>query len=178
MKKPSAPSGYLFLFLIILILYGLVGIFPKVPSESSLEEGNTFVEVAGDVRWPGVYASDALPRLDALVERAGGIRGKGRLPVKDQGAGLVSGARVDVLERGYSIGEMSAFYKVTLGIPLSLNYETETGLTALPGLGPGLAQAIIQERAKRGGFERLEDLSAVKGIGPRLFHRIAPLLRL
>ena len=129
------------------------------------------------MRRPGVYAFKAFPGWEALVERAGGMRGKGRIPAGNQERDLGSGARVDVLERGYSIGEMSAFYKITLGIPLSLNRETETGLTALPGLGPGLARAIVQERARRGGFKRPEDLLAVKGIGPVLFHRIAPFLR-
>lgn len=78
----------------------------------------------------------------------------------------------------YSLKEMSAFYKITLGIPISLNRETVTGLTALPGVGPGLARAIIRERSRHGGFSRLEDVLAVKGVGPRLFRKIAPMLQL
>ncbi|MBW2206276.1 MAG: helix-hairpin-helix domain-containing protein [Deltaproteobacteria bacterium] len=59
-----------------------------------------------------------------------------------------------------------------------MNRETETGLTALPGVGPVLARAIIRERSRRGGFSRLEDVVAVKGVGPRLFRKIAPMLQL
>jgi len=95
---------------------------------------------------------------------------------------LHSGERVFFRNQGgltaYTLGEMSAFYKVTLGIPVSLNRETETGLTALPGVGPVLARAIIRERSRRGGFSRLEDVVAVKGVGPRLFRKIAPMLQL
>lgn len=174
--RKDAVSGYPALFLMILILSGLAAVFQRSPSELSRDKGDTFVEVAGAVARPGVYAFDAPVPLGAAVERAGGVRGS--VPAAEQGALFPSGTRIEVLERGVSIGEMSAFYKVTLGIPLSLNQETETGLTALPGVGPGLARAIVRERVRRGGFESLEDVLAVKGLGPGLFHKIAPLLRL
>jgi competence protein ComEA len=69
---------------------------------------------------------------------------------------------------------MSAFYKITLGIPISLNKESETGLTAIPGIGPGLAKAIVRERSERGGFQHLRDVLSVKGIGPKLYEKIKP----
>ena len=175
MQKEIA-SGYRALFLMILILSGLAVVLQRAPSVPSRDKGGTFVEVAGAVARPGVYAFDAPVPLDAVAERAGGVSGSA--PVAEQRALFPSGTRIQVLERGVSIGEMWAFYKVTLGISLALNQETETGLTALPGVGPGLAQAIVRERVRRGGFESLEDVLAVKGVGPGLFHRIAPLLRL
>jgi competence protein ComEA len=78
----------------------------------------------------------------------------------------------------FLLSEMSAFYKITLGIPISLNTESETGLTAIPGIGPGLAKAIVEKRSKRGGFLRLSDVLSVKGIGPRLYKRISPFVTL
>lgn len=70
----------------------------------------------------------------------------------------------------------SAFQKLTLGIPIGLNSETETGLTAVPGIGPALAAAIVLEREKRGGFQSLEDLQDVAGINKRLLEKIRPFM--
>ena len=70
----------------------------------------------------------------------------------------------------------SAFHKLTLGIPIGLNNESETGLTAIAGIGPALAAAIVLEREKRGGFKSLEDLQDVRGISKRLFEKIRPFL--
>ena len=50
-------------------------------------------------------------------------------------------------------------------------------LDALPGIGPVLAERIVAERRRVGGFRRVEDLLAVHGIGPRLFERLRPHLR-
>ena len=72
--------------------------------------------------------------------------------------------------------EMSAFYKTTLGIPIYLNSESEMGLTAIPGIGLGLAKAIVEERTKRGGFKSLDELLSVNGIGEKLYRKVTPYL--
>lgn len=72
------------------------------------------------------------------------------------------------------LGEMSAFYKVTLGLPIRLNRESPEGLTAIPGIGPRTAEAIVRERTKTGGFKRIEDLRSVPGVGPALRQTIKP----
>ena len=48
---------------------------------------------------------------------------------------------------------------------VDVNRATVDELCALQGIGPKLAQAIVEERAARGGFAYPEDLTAVKGIG-------------
>ncbi len=73
-------------------------------------------------------------------------------------------------------GEISAFNKITLGFPVSINREGLEGLTAVPGIGPKIAEAIVRTRDKRGGFECLEDVKSVRGIGPALFRRIRPYI--
>lgn len=55
---------------------------------------------------------------------------------------------------------------------LDLNRATAAELDALPGIGPVLAGRIVEERTRRAGFERVEDLLAVPGIGPKLFARL------
>lgn len=52
------------------------------------------------------------------------------------------------------------------GRPLDLNRATEAELEGLPGIGPGLAAAIVRWRDREGPFRRPEDLLRVPGVGP------------
>lgn len=66
----------------------------------------------------------------------------------------------------------------TLRGPLDLNTATAGELEALPRVGPALAARIVEHRHQHGPFVTLDDLDAVKGVGPRLLQRLRPLLRL
>ena len=57
--------------------------------------------------------------------------------------------------------------------PLDLNRADAHALDALPGVGPVLAGRIIEQRRRYGPFRRVEDLLAVRGVGPRLLARLA-----
>lgn len=75
-------------------------------------------------------------------------------------------------------GGVSAFHKVTLGIPINVNKESADGLTAIPGIGNALARTIEKERKKRNGFTDINDLKTVSGIGEKLFAKIKPYVTL
>ena len=51
--------------------------------------------------------------------------------------------------------------------PLDLNAATAEQLARLPGVGPGLARRIVEERQRRGRFDGPEGLRSVLGMGPR-----------
>ena len=59
---------------------------------------------------------------------------------------------------------------------LDLNSATGQDLDALPGVGPKLAERIMEYRESVGVFHTLEELRAVKGIGNKTFERIRPLV--
>ncbi len=59
---------------------------------------------------------------------------------------------------------------------LDLNQADAAALTALRGIGPALAQRVVEHRQQVGPFASLDDLVQVSGIGPALVERLRPLL--
>lgn len=57
-------------------------------------------------------------------------------------------------------------------VPLDLNRAVQEELERLPGVGPVLAQRILQYRQKKGGFKSVQELSRVPGIGPKKLAQI------
>jgi competence protein ComEA len=66
----------------------------------------------------------------------------------------------------------------TIPWPLDLNAVTREELDAIPGIGPSLAERILQYRTEHGRFTVYEDLKNVKGIGPVMLERLRAYLAL
>lgn len=60
---------------------------------------------------------------------------------------------------------------------VELNTASAAELRTLPGVGERTAERIIEYREEHGGFEKIEDLMNVRGIGERTFLRLRPLVR-
>jgi competence protein ComEA len=60
--------------------------------------------------------------------------------------------------------------------PIDLNRASAEELETLPGIGASKAAAIVEAREAQGGFASLEDLEAVRGIGPALMAKLRPLV--
>jgi comEA protein len=65
-----------------------------------------------------------------------------------------------------------------LTIQISINDATAGDLETLPGIGPSLAQRIVDYRENIGKFATLESLKEVKGIGEKLYSKIRPFIKL
>ena len=61
---------------------------------------------------------------------------------------------------------------------LDINHASARELDSLPGVGPVLAARILDHRERYGAFREIDDLRAVRGIGPKLFSRIKDRVRL
>jgi competence ComEA-like helix-hairpin-helix protein len=57
---------------------------------------------------------------------------------------------------------------------LELNHATAAELALLPGIGPRLAERIVNDRQDHGPFRTVDDLQRVHGIGPIKAERIKP----
>jgi len=123
-------------------------------------DGELVIQVDGAVVRPGVYRLPAGARLSDAVAAAGGVRHDADGGAVNRARRLRDGERVTIPDAGVASRDGNDL--------LDLNSATAAALEALPGVGPVLARRIVEHRASRGGFQRLEDLLQVKGVGPRL----------
>ena len=64
----------------------------------------------------------------------------------------------------------------TATAPVNLNTATAEQLATIPGVGPKMAERIIDYRQKNGGFKKVEDLMNVSGVGEKSFLKMKPLI--
>jgi competence protein ComEA len=64
----------------------------------------------------------------------------------------------------------------TATAPVNLNTATAEQLATVPGVGPKMAERIIDYRQKNGGFKKIEDLMNVSGVGEKSFLKMKPLI--
>ena len=55
---------------------------------------------------------------------------------------------------------------------MNINLADQETLESLPGIGPSLAQRIIEYRENNGKFQKIEDIQNVKGIGDSKYSNI------
>ncbi|MEU9287591.1 ComEA family DNA-binding protein [Streptomyces sp. NPDC048275] len=147
------------------------------------------VDVRGKVRSPGLQRLSAGSRVEDALRAAGGVRpganteglNRARLLVDGEQvvvgapapvAGTVTGGGIGVTGTGGSASGVAP------SAPVPLNTATVDQLDILPGVGPVLAQHIIEYRTQHGGFRSVDELREVNGIGDRRFADLQNLVRL
>ncbi|WP_322748158.1 MULTISPECIES: ComEA family DNA-binding protein [unclassified Frankia] len=147
------------------------------------------VEVVGKVHSPGVLTVAAGSRVADALAQAGGV-----LPGTDT-AGLalarrlVDGEQIMVDGRpgpappapagagtGGGTGGGTGSSAITPETPLNLNTATVDALDGLPGVGPVLAQRIVEWRKAHGTFTSPHQLGDVTGVGDRRLTDLLPLI--
>ncbi len=166
--------------LLAVLSLGLAGSADRRPADRKPAAGEThFLAASGDVSRPGVYAFRENGVTIRGLARAAGCGSELEVRTLLQGGFLPSGSVV-VFVRGsrrvasFRTEPMDGFRRMTLGIPLSVNRSSREDLTALPGVGPSLALAMVEHRRRTKGFHGEEDLLSVRGIGHRRLERMKP----
>ena len=150
----------------------------EVPRVLSGEKG-FILELDGNVEGRGIIPVEPGMTVGEALEKAGGVYGTLSLPQETLGQRIERNSRLSVLPEEEGKGEirveaLSPAKLKVLSIPISLNSATAEELDTLPGIGPKMAQAIVEFRERYGNFYSPEDLLQVPGIGPKKLAALKP----
>jgi len=152
-------------------------------SQRGVESLRIAVHVVGAVQQPGVYYLAAGSRGDDAVRLAGGATAQADMRRINLAAVLVDGQQLLIPRIGERIPNNSVPNTVPNaprnGMPtlIDINQATVADLDRLPGVGPSTAQAIVDHRTRNGPFASVDDLLAVRGIGPAKLAELRALVR-
>ncbi|WP_343286220.1 ComEA family DNA-binding protein [Streptomyces sp. AM 4-1-1] len=148
--------------------------------------------MSGKVLRPGVQRLPSGSRVEDALRAAGGVRngtdvtGLNRARLLSDGEQVVVGGPPGTQPGapsgftgpgGGQAGSAMTGGTVSEANPISLGTATIEQLDTLPGVGPVLAQHIVDYRTQHGGFRSVDELREVKGIGDGRFADLRPLVR-
>ena len=145
----------------------------RTPTPASVQ--GLVVHVVGRVAHPGVVTLAAGARVADAVEAAGGLRRDADVTHVNLARPVADGEQILVPRRGEDPPPPSSGTSTVPG-KVDLNAADVAALDALPGIGPVLAQRIVDHREQHGPFPDVASLSDVPGIGPALERRLADLV--
>ncbi|MBI3162666.1 MAG: ComEA family DNA-binding protein [Anaerolineales bacterium] len=152
------------------------------------------VHIIGAVPRPGLYEFAEGARVQDAINAAGGLLSSANVASINLAALLEDGQQLDIPYKSGEepLAEDSGGGEDDLNLPGGTEEPTDTGgseddlinintasleeLDSLPGIGPSIAQRIIDYRDENGPFASIEDLLNVSGIGPSTFDQIKDLI--
>jgi competence protein ComEA len=136
------------------------------------------VSVVGSVARPGLVTLPEGARVADAVAAAGGLLPEADPASVNLAAVVSDGQQVAVgLPGAVADGAAAGGTTAASGSGrVDLNAATATDLDALPGIGPVLAQRIVEHREQNGPFRTVEQLDDVPGIGPATYAELAELV--
>jgi competence protein ComEA len=142
----------------------------EVTSAVIVQEVEIFVDVAGAVNNPGVYSLSGKSRVIDAIKAAGDSAPGADLSTINLARIVSDGEQIYV---DSSSGRSSGSVKRNIRTgPINLNRATKSQLDTLDGIGPVIAQRIIDFRKVNGPFLTIDDIQKVSGIGTAKFAQI------
>lgn len=144
------------------------------PDAGSGSGSTLVVSVIGQVHQPGLVSVASGARVADAIAAAGGALPEADLSSVNLARLVVDGEQIAVGIPGSALPDGGD--PADSGGLINLNTASQAELEELPGIGPVLAQRIIEFRADNGGFTAVEQLREVSGIGPTVFEDIVDLV--
>ena len=151
-------------------------------SKKSSSAAEVYVDVDGAVASPGVYRLKEGARVSQAIDAAGGLTTEADVTGLNRASKVADGQKIYVP----TVGEQQAA-AVTSGADIgasptsgagassglvNINTASAAELQTLSGIGPSMAQSIIDERTQNGAFASVDDLMRVSGIGEKKLAKI------
>lgn len=178
LDKPSKKKLGMALLGSIVVVYLLITQNPEpvVKTESSASSdlefaGSIFVHVVGEVNEPGLYELELGSRVSDAIDVAGGFTPEAVQSSVNLARNLSDGEQVIIASEDQFQADSGASL-------VSLNRASVADLDTLPGVGPALANRIIEHRTSIGAFSDVRQLREVSGIGEKMFAKIKDLVTL
>lgn len=136
--------------------------------------------ICGEVKNPGVYEIEDGARIIDLLELAGGQSENACLEIINLAQIVIDGQRIYVPSQEEVISNNSLFftddylndYNSSENRLVNVNTANLNELESLPGIGPVIANNIIEYRNSNGSFKKKEELKNVTGIGEKKYEEI------
>ena len=149
------------------------------PSAKSSSAAEVYVDVDGAVVKPGVYRLKDGARVSQAIDAAGGLTAEADVTVLNRASKITDGQKIYVPTVGEqqtaAAGGSSASTTPGTGSSsglVNINTGSAAELQTLSGIGPSMAQSIIDERTQNGAFASVDDLMRVSGIGEKKLAKI------
>lgn len=150
---------------------GVALVAPATPTASPTT--SIVVHVAGAVHKPGVYSFPSGSRVGDAIIAAGGAAPGADINSINLARPLADGERVWIPRKGETpppeASGASAGPGGAAGGKVNINAASAAQLEDLPGIGPALAERIVEYRTQHGPFRTIRDLMKVTGIGEKKF---------
>jgi competence protein ComEA len=176
--SPNQKRGLLAISLLLLIISFFIVVRgnaqpPEVEvfSPVIVQEVEIFVDVAGAVNNPGVYSLSGKSRVIDAIKAAGDSAPGADLSTINLARIVSDGEQIYVDSSNSGSYPGSVKRKIRTG-PINLNRATKSQLDTLDGIGPVIAQRIIDFRKVNGPFLTIDDIQKVSGIGTAKFAQI------
>jgi len=143
----------------------------------TIAEPEIFVDVTGAVNKPGVYTLTGNSRVIDAIKAAGDSAPGADLSTINLARVLNDGEQIYVDSTIVNRDGVRVSKAVRSG-PININRATARQLDALDGVGPVIAQRIVDFRKINGSFLTIDDLQKVSGIGAAKFAQIKAKVRI
>lgn len=149
-------------------------------SVANTKNKNIFVEIKGEVVKPDVYEISEGSIIRDLINKAGGLTSEADIDKINRADKLKANQLIIIPNKNDSsnvgsnlgTGDISNSVQATESDVININTATLEELQKINGVGEVKAKSIMEYREKNGGFNSIEEIKNIDGIGEKTFEKM------